>query len=153
MAGGTDLFVYLNAGTPPGARYLDLGGLRELRSIRAGARGFVIGALATFRQLRDHARLGRRLPSLVAAAAEVGAWQIQNRATLAGNIANASPAGDSLPVLLAHDASVRVRSVRGARAVPFPELYTGYRALAIEPDELITAIEIPFPPAGARAFF
>jgi len=153
LAGGTDLFVYLNAGTPPGTRYLDLGGLGELRSIRAGAHGFVIGALATFRQLRDHAPLGRRLPSLVAAAAEVGAWQIQNRATLAGNIANASPAGDSLPVLLAHDATVRVQSVRGARVIPFERLYTGYRALALEPDELITAVEVPFPPARSSMFF
>src|SRR5260221_1800143 len=153
MAGGTDLFVYLNAGTPPGARYLDLGGLRELRSIRAGARGFVIGALATFRQLRDHARLGRRLPSLVAAAAEVGAWQIQNRATLAGNVANASPAGDSLPVLLAHDATVHVRSVAGTREIPFSELYTGYRKLALQPNELITAVSLPSPPSRGRAFF
>src|SRR5439155_22873638 len=84
---------------------------------------------------------------------EVGAWQIQNRATLAGNIANASPAGDSLPVLLAHDAVVHVASVRGARAIAFGELYTGYRALAMAPDELITAIDVPFAPARARPFF
>ena len=153
IAGGTDLFVYLNAGTPPGTRYLNLMGLRELRGVRIGARGVMLGALTTFREIRDHAGLKKRLPSLVAAAAEVGAWQIQNRATIAGNIANASPAGDSLPVLLAHDARVHVRSVRGARVVDFAALYTGYRKLAVEPDELITAVEVPFAAAGVKTFF
>ena len=153
LAGGTDVFVYLNAGTPPGTRYLDLHGLRELRGVRASARGVSIGALTTFRELRDHALLRRRLPSLTAAAAEVGAWQIQNRATIAGNIANASPAGDSLPVLLAHEAIVHVRSVRGAREIRFRDLYTGYRTLAVEPDELIVAVGIPFAPAGAKVAF
>ena len=153
FAGGTDLFVYLNAGTPPGTRYLDLQGLSGLRGVRATRTGVRFGALTTFREIRDDPRVRRRLPSLAAAAAEVGAWQIQNRATLAGNIANASPAGDSLPVLLAHDAVVHVRSVRGARRIAFGELYTGYRSLAAAPDELIVAIDVPFAPAGARPFF
>jgi CO/xanthine dehydrogenase FAD-binding subunit len=107
----------------------------------------------TFRDIRDHAGLAKQLPSLVAAAREVGAWQIQNRATIAGNVANASPAGDSLPVLLAHDAVVVVRSVRGARELPFADLYTGYRALAMAPDELIVAVRVPFAPARAAQFF
>jgi len=153
IAGGTDLYVSLNAGSPPGTRYLDLWGLRELRGVRVGRAGVTLGALTTFRDIRDHVVIRKRLPSLAAAAAEVGAWQIQNRATIAGNIANASPAGDSLPVLLAHDAVVHVRSVRGDRAIAFSDLYTGYRALAMAPDELIVAVEIPFPAAGARMAF
>jgi CO/xanthine dehydrogenase FAD-binding subunit len=153
LAGGTDLYVTLNAGAPAGTRFLDLWGLRELRGIRVGRNSVTLGALATFRDIRDHAVIRRRLPSLVAAAAEVGAWQIQNRATIAGNIANASPAGDSLPVLLAHDAIIRVRSLRGDRAIAFADLYTGYRALAMAPDELITAVEIPLPAAGTHMAF
>jgi len=153
LAGGTDLFVYLNAGTPPGTRYLDLWGLRELRGIRVRDGGVRLGALTTFREIREHPVLGRRFPSLVAAAAEVGAWQIQNRATLAGNIANASPAGDSLPVLMAHDAKVDVRSARGAREVAFERLYRGYRELTVDADELITAVTLPFPPARSFPFF
>jgi CO/xanthine dehydrogenase FAD-binding subunit len=153
LAGGTDLFVYLNAGTCPDRRFLDLAPLRELAGIRVGRDGVTIGSSTTFRAIRDHLVLGRRWPALVAAAAEVGAWQIQNRATIGGNIANASPAGDSLPVLLAHDAVVHARSVRGERAVPFGALYTGYRKLALEPDELITAVEIPPAPAGTVPFF
>jgi len=153
LAGGTDVFVYLNAGTPSGSSYLDLWGLAELRGITVGRASITLGALTTFREIRAHSGVGRRFPSLVAAAAEVGAAQIQHRATLAGNIANASPAGDSLPVLLAHDAVVHVRSTRGAREIAFAELFAGYRKLALEPDELITAVTLPNPPAGSVAFF
>ena len=133
IAGGTDLFVYLNAGTHAGTRFLDLSTLTELRGVRAMKNGALrIGALATFRELGAHAAVRSRWPSLAAAAGVVGAAQIQARATLGGNIANASPAGDSLPVLLAHDAIVHAVSVRGERAVAFADLYTGYRRLALE---------------------
>ncbi len=154
LAGGTDLFVYLNAGTHGGTRFLDLNGLEELRGLRVGKNGTLrLGALTTFRELRAHPRVVARWPSLAAAARVIGAEQIQNRATIAGNIANASPAGDSLPVLLAHDAVVRAVSVRGERTIGFDSLYTGYRRLALAPDELIAAVEIPAPPEGSKAFF
>ena len=83
------------------------------------------------------------VPMLVAAAREVGGAQIQNRGTLGGNIANASPAGDTLPVLAAADARIVLRSAGGERRVSFSEFYTGYRTSVRQPDELITAIEIP----------
>lgn len=154
IAGGTDLFVYLNAGTPPATtRYLDVSQLAVLKHVLVAPRTLTIGGGVTFRTLREHPEVRRRFPSLAAAAAEVGAWQIQNRATIAGNIANASPAGDSLPVLLAHDATVHVRSVAGAREIPFAGLYTGYRKLALQPNELITAVSLPSPPSRGRAFF
>lgn len=153
LAGGTDLFVELNAGTARATRYMDLSRLAELKQVLVTPRLVTIGAGVTFRTLREHAEIRRRFPSLAAAASEVGAWQIQNRATIGGNIANASPAGDSLPVLLAHDAVVHVRSVRGAREIPFAELYTGYRKLALRPDELITAVTLPSAPARGHAFF
>ena len=153
IAGGTDLLVALNAGTHPGQSFLDLWNLFELRGIRAGGSAVRLGALTTFTGIRRHPLLARRLPSLTAAAAEVGALQIQNRATLAGNIANASPAGDSLPVLLAHDAVIHARSVRGERAIPFETLYRGYRELTLAADELITAIELPFAAAGTFSAF
>jgi CO/xanthine dehydrogenase FAD-binding subunit len=154
IAGGTDLFVYLNAGTPPSGRvYLDLWGLDELRGVRADRRGLTVGALTTFSELREHALVRRRFPALAAAAAEIGARQIQNRATLGGNIANASPAGDSLPPLMALGAVVHTRSARGSREIPFAGFFRGYRDLEMAPDELITEIRIPFPPAGTRQFF
>jgi CO/xanthine dehydrogenase FAD-binding subunit len=153
LAGGTDLFVYLNAGTPPGTRYLDLWDLDELRGIQVEREGLRFGALTTFRDVREHPIVRRRLASLASAAGEVGGWQIQNRATMAGNIANASPAGDSLPVLLSLDAQVEARSVRGTRSIAFAELYRGYRTLALDRDELITAVRVPFPARGAHTFF
>jgi CO/xanthine dehydrogenase FAD-binding subunit len=153
LAGGTDLFVTLNSGLVPGARFLDLWGLRELRGVRERDGRLVLGALTTFTDLREHAVVRRRYPALAAAAAEVGAWQIQNRGTLGGNIANASPAGDSLPVLLALEAVVHARSVRGEREVPFTALFRGYRDLTLEPDELIAAVSLPPPPARAKQFF
>lgn len=153
IAGGTDLFVYLNAGTFAERRFLDLAPLRELRGVRVGEKGARLGALTTFREIREHEALRRSWPALAAAAAEVGAWQIQNRATIAGNIANASPAGDSLPALLAYDARVTVRSSRGERDIPFERLYRGYRDLDLGHDELIVAVSLPAPPARALSFF
>ncbi len=147
LAGGTDLFVTLNSGLVPGRRFLDLWSLRELRGVRDQAGRLVLGALTTFSEIREHALVRRRYPALAAAAAEIGAWQVQNRGTLGGNIANASPAGDSLPVLLALEAVVHARSVRGTREVPFTALFRGYRDLALEPDELITAVSLPDPDA------
>jgi CO/xanthine dehydrogenase FAD-binding subunit len=158
LAGGTDLYVTLNAGQVPGPRFLDLHGLSELRGVRERDGGLEIGALSTFAELRAHPLVRRRYPALAAAAGEIGAWQIQNRATLGGNIANASPAGDSLPVLLALEAVVHARSVRGERPVRFTELFRGYRDLALEPDELIAAVSLPAversaATRGARQFF
>jgi xanthine dehydrogenase small subunit len=152
LAGGTDLYVYLHAGTQAGSGFLDLSPLRPLRAIRETRAGLRVGAMATFDAIARHPATAR-WPMLVEAARVVGAAQIQNRATIGGNIANASPAGDSLPVLLAYDAVVHVASVRGERAIPFASLYSGYRRLAIEPDELIVAVTLPPRPAGTVELF
>ena len=152
LAGGTDLFVYLNAGSHRGTRFLDLAPCAELRGIKAVKGGIRIGALETFDRIARHPKMAG-WPLLVQAARCVGAAQIQNRGTIGGNIANASPAGDSLPVLLAYDALVHVASVRGERVIPFRDLQTGYRQLALEADELIVAVEIPAVAAGAKQFF
>ncbi len=151
LAGCTDVYVLLNAGTPPGARYLNLWGLDVLRGIELRGGLVSIGALTTFSEIIASPVARRRLPSLVAAAREIGAVQIQNRGTLAGNVANGSPAGDSLPVLAVADAAVVLRSADGVRRVPFNGFYTGYRRTVMRPDELITAIEIP--PVEGRQWF
>jgi CO/xanthine dehydrogenase FAD-binding subunit len=103
----------------------------------------VIGALATYTDVIRSPQVRRRLPMLVAAAREIGGVQIQNRGTLGGNVANASPAGDTLPVLAAADSMVVLQSTNGSRRVPFSAFYTGYRRSVIRPGELITAVEIP----------
>jgi CO/xanthine dehydrogenase FAD-binding subunit len=143
LAGCTDVYVALNAGTSPGTRYLDLLSLDSLRGITRRDGRISIGALTTFSEISRSALLARHLPSLVMAAREIGAVQIQNRATIGGNVANGSPAGDSLPVLAATDAMVVLRSAAGERRLAFCGFYTGYRRTAMRPDELIVAIEVP----------
>jgi CO/xanthine dehydrogenase FAD-binding subunit len=143
IAGCTDVFVTLNFGTQPARRFLNLWGLDELRGIGTRDGVLRIGALATHTEIIRSPEVRERLPMLADAAREVGGVQIQNRGTLAGNVANGSPAGDTLPVLAVAEAVVVLRSAEGERRVPFGELYTGYRATVIRPDELIVAIEFP----------
>jgi xanthine dehydrogenase small subunit len=143
MAGCTDLYVALNFGALTGTRFLNLWGLDQLRRIAMRGPVLSIGALCTYTDLINSRLVRARVPMLVAASKEVGGPQIQNRGTIGGNVANASPAGDTLPVLAAADAVVVARSVRGDRRVPFLEFYTGYRRSVLQQDELIAAIEIP----------
>lgn len=143
IAGCTDVFVGLHFGTLAQRRFVDLWGLDEMRGIRVDKPVLRIGALATYTDIIRSALVRKRVPMLAAAAREVGGPQIQNRGTLGGNIANASPAGDTLPVLAAADASVVLQSATGERRVRFAEFYTGYRRSVRRPDELITAVEIP----------
>jgi xanthine dehydrogenase small subunit len=143
LAGATDLFVGLNAGTLEPRRFLNLWGVPGLA--RIGLRGGVlsIGAMATYTAIIRSRVVRRHLPMLVSAAREVGGLQIQNRGTLGGNVANASPAGDTLPVLAAAEAVVVLRSADGERRVPFNGFYTGYRRSVRHAHELIVAIEVP----------
>ncbi len=152
MAGGTDLFVTLNAGQKPAARYLDLWRVDKLRGVEsAGKRRLWIGGLATFTDCIESKAVRKRLPILVEAARQVGGVQIQNRGTLAGNIENGSPAADGVPVLMAADAVVVLRSLDDERRVPLAEYYTGYRKTVRRADELIVAIEVDVP-QGAQRF-
>lgn len=143
LAGGTDLMVTLNARVEVPPAYLNIWSLRELRGISEESEAIRIGALTTYTQIvrspfvQQHARI------LIEAAKSVGAVQIQNRGTLGGNVVNASPAGDTLPVLAALDADLEVGSARGVRKVPFNEFYTGYRKTALAADELLLAVHLP----------
>jgi CO/xanthine dehydrogenase FAD-binding subunit len=143
LAGCTDIYVNLQFGSARETRYIDIWPLGELRGISADRRTLRIGALNTYTDIIESKIVGKWLPMLVAAAREIGGKQIQNRGTVGGNIANASPAGDSLPVLAAADAMVILASADGERRVPFTSFYTGYRKSVRLDDELITAIEIP----------
>ena len=149
LCGGTDLMVMLHARSvkPEPQAVLDLWSLRELKGIRK-ERGMVeIGAAEPYARIINSAVAQAHLPALVAAARTIGAAQIQNRGTLGGNLANASPAGDTLPVLLAYDATV----VTDRRAIPIDDFFEGYRKTALNADELITAVR--FPADGRRVEF
>ena len=154
LAGCTDVMVFIEAGAIDPPAFLDLWGLDELRGIEATDDALWIGALTTYTELVECALAASWAPTLAEAARTCGAKQIQNRGTFGGNIANASPAGDSLPVLLSLDAEVELASAaRGRRLVPLAELYTGYRQLAAAPDELITRIRVPRPHAADRMHY
>jgi xanthine dehydrogenase small subunit len=143
LAGCTDLYVNLHFGTEPRRRFVDLWGLDELRGVSLDGDVLRIGALTTYTQLIASPEVRERLPMLAAASREVGGAQIQNRGTLGGNVANGSPAADTLPALAVSDARVVLQSADAERRVPIASFYTGYRATAMRPDELIAAIEIP----------
>jgi carbon-monoxide dehydrogenase small subunit/xanthine dehydrogenase small subunit len=146
IAGGTDVMVGLGAGAtaPP---LLDLSGLDALRGIRVQPVGdgeaLVLGALTTYAEMRRSPAIAAHMPVLAEAAAGVGAAQIQGRGTIGGNVVNASPAGDMLPILLATDATILLRSLHGARSVPAGSFWTAYRTTALAPDELVVGVRIP----------
>ena len=143
LAGCTDVYVGLHFGTMPDRRFIDLWPLKELRGISVERDVLHIGALTTYTDIIQSKIVQTRLPMLVAAAKEVGGAQIQNRGTLGGNVANASPAGDTLPVLAAANARIVLRSDKATRHVTFDSYYTGYRKSVRQPGELIVGIEIP----------
>jgi xanthine dehydrogenase small subunit len=149
LAGGTDVMVRITGeiGEPP-VRLLDLWRLDELRGIASDGEAITLGALTTYTDIRRSATCREHLPALVEAAATIGAAQIQNRGTLGGNIANASPAGDTLPVLLALDAEIVVGGPHGERTIPAADFWVAYRRTALAADELILRVRIPV--AGGR---
>ena len=153
IAGGTDLMVLMNAHMLDAAEFLDIWRVDELRGITDEGTALRIGALTTYTQLIKAELIQQHAPSLGAASRTIGAIQIQNRGTIGGNIVNASPAGDSLPVLAAYDAEVELGSARGTRTVAFNQFYTGYRRSVLEPDELVLAVRVPKLAKGESDFF
>ncbi len=143
LAGGTDVLVERMARTATDAGYLDLSRLPDLRGIDLEDGALVLGAATTFGELRRSPLVADVAPVLATMAAHVGAAQVQERATIGGNIATASPAGDSLPVLLALDAAIVVLGPRGERTVPAASFFPAYRRTALAPDELIISVRVP----------
>ena len=143
FAGGTDLMVLMEAGKLSRKQYLNIWNLRELHGVRVANREVVIGALTTYTDLLEDDTLAAEFPLVCAAARETGAVAIQNRGTVGGNIANASPAADLPPALLVYDAELTVRSVRGERRIPYDAFHKGYKVMDLAPDELITAVSMP----------
>jgi len=153
LAGGTDLMVQLHDRVGVAPAYLNIWGLNELRGIADAGDHVRIGALTTYRQIIKSPLVKQFCPILIEASKTVGGAQIQNRGTIGGNIVNASPAGDTLPILAAFEAQLELGSQRGIRVVSFNEFYTGYRQTILAPDELVVAVRLPKPEPNARLFF
>lgn len=143
IAGGTDVMVLYAAGRLQARKLVSIAALRELRNIEVSSAEVRIGAGCTYTDLRQHPVIANEFPLLARAAAWTGGIANQNRGTLGGNIANASPAGDSLPVLLAYDADLILVSASGERRIPYRTFHTGYRKTLLASNELIHSICIP----------
>jgi CO/xanthine dehydrogenase FAD-binding subunit len=142
FAGGTDLMVLLEAGKLAHRKFVSIWKLAELRGIEVTSGAVTLGALTTYSEVRYNAIVSREFPLLAHAAAQTGSVATQNRGTLGGNIANASPAADSPPALLVYDAELDLVSVGGSRWVPYHGFWSGYRQIDLRPDEMIRAIRL-----------
>jgi CO/xanthine dehydrogenase FAD-binding subunit len=152
LAGATDIMVYLEARSLPPCTFLNLQQLQELKPIVPGSRSVILGALTTYRDVRTSS-VRQQFPMLALAAREIGALAIQNRGTWVGNIANASPAADGVPALMAYDAEIELTSKTGQRTVPLSRFYRRYKQMDRRAGELITAIDLPVPRPGWREYF
>src|SRR5260370_620411 len=143
IAGGTDVMVLYSAGKLPNRKLINIWNIPELRKIEVFPDSVRIGAACTYTALRKHGIVSREFPLLATAASWTGGIANQNRGTLGGNIANASPAADSLPALLVYDAEVTLISGRGERLLAYRNFNTGYKQTVLAPDELIRDISLP----------
>ncbi len=153
IAGGTDVLVQAQRGVFPASVLVDASRVRELRFIADEGDTIRIGALTTYADMLASPLLRDAAPALVMAAATVGAPQTRARGTLGGNIANASPAGDTLPPLLALDAVVRLVKQGGERVLPLTDVLRGPRQTCLEPGEIIHSVTFRRPPEPTGAAF
>ena len=155
LAGGTDLMVYLEKGNKVANHFLDIWPLKkELGYIKQKGNMLAIGPLTTYTQIIQSKLIWEHLPILGESAKTIGAVQIQNRGTVGGNIANASPAGDTLPIFIAvKKTTLIVESVEGQREVLFSSFYRGYKEMDLSPQEMIREIQIPIPKNGSQQMF
>lgn len=153
FAGGTDLMVLLEAGKLPHKSYVNIWNLSELRGIEVTDGQVSLGALTTYTEIQDHETLRAEFPMLCQAASETGGVAIQNRGTIGGNIANASPAADSPPALLVYDAELELVSTKGSRTIPYRAFHTGYKQMDIRPGELLRAIRLPRASKGLTHYY
>ncbi len=152
LAGGTDLIIRLRDGTIRPATVLDVKGIRELRGrldLESGV--LTIGATTVMTDIAADERVQRHFVALAEAAMVVGSVQIRNRATLAGNICNASPAADTATPLLVYDAVVVIAGAGGIRRVALDDFFVRSGTTALLPDELVTSVELPVPTSATGA--
>jgi CO/xanthine dehydrogenase FAD-binding subunit len=150
LAGGTDVMVVLAAGQLPAAKYVSIWGVPGLRGIDVRDDEVAIGALTTYTDVSEHSVLAREFPMLGVAARLSGAAAIQNRGTIGGNVANASPAADTPPALFAYGAEIELVGPGGRRRVPYADFHTGYKTTRRRPDELIASVLLPRPSSARR---
>jgi CO/xanthine dehydrogenase FAD-binding subunit len=150
IAGGTEIMVAFNTGRLKQRSLLSIQHLSELRFIRVDDDAIHIGAGTTFTDIRSHAVIAQELPLLIQSASWTGTIANQNRATLGGNICNASPAADTPPALLAYGAALTLVSASGERTIPYADFHLGYKRTGLRTDELLYSVSVPRVFAGYR---
>jgi len=153
LAGGTDLIPQLRAGKIHPPALLDISSLPELRFIREDHHSLHIGAGTTLTEILDSSLLKEQAPALLEACEKIGSVQTRNRGTLGGNVGNASPAGDTLPPLLIHQAQVALRSARGERLIDLIDFFLAPGKTARRPGELIHYLRLEKLPQGMKSTF
>lgn len=153
LAGGTDVMVLFEAGLLAHRKFINIWNLAQLMGIETTDEHITLGGLTTYTEVQHNAILREEFPMLCQAAKETGGIAIQNRGTLAGNIANASPAGDSPPALLVYEAQLELVSTTGARWVSYVDFHTGYKETIMRADELICRIRLQRTMAGWRQYY
>lgn len=149
LAGGTDLLVRMKSGFAVPDAVLDIKRIDGLRSILREDGGFRIGAAVSGAEMAEDANLVAAWPGVVEAAGLIGSTQIQGRATMAGNLCNASPAADSVPAMVAARATARVAGPNGARDVPVADIPTGPGSTSLAEGEFVSSIYLPARPEGS----
>ena len=152
LAGGTDLIPLMREAECTPKNLVDLNMVRELNYIEKSDSYLKVGGTVTHSQILQNS-LTSAFPALIDSVSWIGSPQIRNRGTLAGNILNASPAADSAPPLLVHEAEAVLRSVSDERILPIEDLFEGPKINCLEPYELLTEIRIPLPPATSSSSF
>jgi len=152
IAGGTDLILKMRDKVLSPSVLIDLR-RASLNSIALSSEYLGLGALLSVSEIFENANIARMFPALAAACSKFAGPPIRNRATLAGNIANASPAADLVPPMIAYDADIVLRSSAGERILPLAEFFLGPGQSVIEPDEILTQIRLPLTSASTAATF
>ncbi len=153
LAGGTDLLVQLRSRMVRPPLLIDLKGVEELQELSAGPEGLSIGAAVILNRLLEEREVHRRYGALAQAVADLASYTIRNRATLVGNVTNASPCADSVPPLCVMEGQAEILGPSGTRALSVKELITGVRETGLQPDEFVTRIVIPRPQEGTWSAF
>ena len=153
LAGGTDLLLRMERRAVSPSVLVDLKKVRELRGIKSTSKGLIIGALTPMEEIVSSRLVQRRYRIVGEAASLVGSLQTQNRATVGGNLCNASPAADTAPPLIAHSAKARIAGSGKQRVVPLEEFFVGPGKTCMKPNELLKELIIPLPPARSGGSF
>jgi CO/xanthine dehydrogenase FAD-binding subunit len=152
LAGGTDVLVKLREEKIAPSALVDLKAIEEMRGIRTEGEGLFVGAATPIQDLVEHPALAP-YQALVEGGGVLGCYEIRNRATIGGNICNASASADTLPGLLVHNASVRVASLAGTRTMPLGEFLLDLGTVALKEDEVLLGLVLPTPPPDAKSRF